>query len=101
MRLAVATLSAVLVAGLGAAATPAPASAKTRSCGTILAVGTRYAVRIEHGPATCYVARAVLKRFILRGASQKLWFCFRGHSAQKWAAACSKGRAVIRAYVRS
>lgn len=67
----------------------------------MLVAGSRYLIRIEHGPSTCYVARAVLKHFIVTGSTQRLWFCFRGHTAQRWATACSKGRAIIRAYVRS
>jgi hypothetical protein len=100
LRLAAATVCALLLAGLGATFA-SPASAKVRTCGTVQVSGSRYLIKIEHGPATCYVAKAVLKRFIVRGSAQKLWFCFRGHSAQKWAAACSKGRAIIRAYVKS
>ena len=91
-------LGAVLLA---AAIVPGAARSKTTACGTVSAAGARYAVRIEAGAPSCATARSILRRFIVSGVSPKPWTCFRGHGAQRWAAACAHGRAIVRAYVRS
>jgi hypothetical protein len=58
----------------------------------------RYEVRIEQGTVACADARGVLRRFILDGAAAARWRCFRGHGGDAWAAACSRGTIVVRAY---
>jgi hypothetical protein len=90
---AFALLAALLVPGAG--------SAKTVGCGPIQAHGARYTVRIERGLPGCEVARTTLKTFIATARAPRRWVCFRGHGAQRWAAACSRGSAIVRAYPRA
>ena len=91
-------VAAILVA---AAIVPGTARSKTTACGAVSAAGARYSVRIEAGAPSCTTARSVLRRFIVAGVPPKPWVCFRGHGAQRWAAACARGHAIVRAYVRS
>jgi hypothetical protein len=89
-----------LAAAIGVAAHSgaAPAAFETTRCGTISVAGTSYAVRIERGRPGCLRARAVLRAFIRSGAAPAGWTCFRGHGAVPFAAACARGRAIVRAY---
>ena len=103
MRIAIAI--GALVLGVLA---PAGSAERASSCGSIAALGTRYTVRIERGNPSCAMARKVLRAFIVTGkpprglgTPPRGWTCFRGHSGNAWAAACSGGRyAIIRAYLR-
>jgi len=92
-----------------ALAATAPAAARrttaSRACGqiTVRLGGNDFSYRIvlESGRATCTTARSTLRTFIVRSVTPRGWFCARGHSADKWAAACSRlsPRAVVRAYL--
>ena len=97
MRLAI----AIGLVVLGGALASTGSAERTSSCGSIAAVGARYAVRIERGHPTCATAKTVLRTFIATGKAPRSWACFRGHSGNAWAAACASGRAVVRAYARS
>jgi hypothetical protein len=91
------------------ALTVAPAAAQpatpSRACGhiTVRLAGNDYSYRIvlESGRATCTTARSTLRTFIVRSVSPRGWFCARGHSADRWAAACARKtpRALVRAYL--
>ena len=101
MRLALALVAAALLAAPAAAQRTAPA----RACGriTVLLGGNDFSYRIvlESGHATCTSARFTLRTFIVRSVTPRGWFCARGHSADKWAAACARKspRALVRAYL--
>ena len=97
-------VAAVVLAALVAAVRPASAVVR---CGTVSVpeYGSSkqlvYRVRIVKGPATCRMARRVLKVFMAKDVSPRGWFCARGHASQNqaWAAACgSRAGAIVRAY---
>ena len=90
-------LALATVIGVAAHSGTAPAAGSTR-CGTISVAGTSYAVRIERGRPGCLHARTVLRAFIRSGSPPAGWTCFRGHGAVAYAAACARGRAIVRAY---
>ena len=85
---------------IGVAAHSGGASSSTIRCGTISVGAARYAVRIERGRPGCVRARTVLRAFIRSGRPPAGWTCFRGHGAVPFAAACARGRVVVRAYER-
>jgi hypothetical protein len=57
-----------------------------------------YGVRIEEGATFCVTARGVVRRFVVTATGWDGWRCFRGHGGDAWAAACSRGGVVVRAY---
>jgi len=85
-----------------------PVAASTRSCGTIRAQGTRFAVTVTHGRASCATTRHVLSDFFhgkgkvhgpANGPAYKQWWAVDG-----WACGygtggggCSRSGARIRA----
>ena len=86
-----------------ALATVALAGTPGRACPpiTVWVTGSgafTYDVRIGRGAIACVDARSVLRRYVFAAVAPGGWVCFRGHSADLWAAACSKGGAVVRAY---
>ena len=93
-------LALAAVIGVAAHSGAAPAAPEATRCGTISIAATSYAVRIEHGQPGCVRARAVLRSFIRSGSAPAGWTCFRGHGAVPFAAACARGRAIVRAYER-
>jgi hypothetical protein len=81
---------------------PGASGGHAATCDPITATGARYTVRIERGHPSCATARAVLHTFIATARSPRGWTCFRGHSGNRWAAACARGStAIVRAYPRS
>jgi hypothetical protein len=93
-------LALAAVIGVAAHSGAAPAAAETTRCGTIFAAGASYGVRVERGRPGCLRARAVLRAFIRSGTPPAGWTCFRGHGSVPFAAACARGRAIVRAYER-
>jgi hypothetical protein len=90
---------------LSASLTVADAGAKARPCKPVtVRVGGNdftYPVKVLKGNVSCKVARSALKHFIGKSSSPRGWACFRGHSADKFAAKCvSTGRShkTIQAY---
>jgi hypothetical protein len=83
-----------------AAAAPGAASPKPVACGVIGVHQARYLVRVEAGTMACTTARSGMSRFIATAIPPRRWVCFRGHSAQRWAAACAYKGAIVRAYLR-
>ena len=77
--------------------TVADAGAKAHACKPVtVRVGGNdftYPVKVLKGNVSCKVARSTLKRFIAGSSSPRGWACFRGHSADRFAAKCaSTGR---------
>ena len=93
-------LLVVAAALLPALSVTGTASSKPVSCGVISAGGVRYLVRVEQGTLACASARPGMQRFIATAHAPRKWICFRGHGAQRWAAACTYRGAVVRAYLR-
>jgi hypothetical protein len=58
----------------------------------------RYRVKVERRAVSCTTARTVLRTFIATKQARRGWACFRGHSSNRWAAACSRKTAMVRAY---
>jgi hypothetical protein len=73
--------------------TVSEAGAKPRTCTpvTVRVYGNdfSYRVKVLKGQVSCKVARSTLKHFIAKSSNPRGWACFRGHSADKWAAKCS------------
>jgi hypothetical protein len=90
----------VIAAAAALAAAVSPAAKPAVGCGVVSVDGARYLVRVEHGRMACATARSGMRRFIATAAAPKRWICFRGHSAQRWAAACTHDGAIVRAYLR-
>lgn len=90
----------VAAAGLLAVSVTGAASSKPVSCGVISVNGARYLVRVEQGTLACATARPGMQRFIATAKPPRKWICFRGHGAQRWAAACTYRGAIVRAYLR-
>ena len=86
--------------GVAAQSSTAPAAPETTRCETISVAGTSYAVRVERGRPGCIRARTVLRSFVRSGSAPAGWTCFRGHGAVPFAAACARGRAIVRAEER-
>jgi len=93
-------LLVVAAAAALAASAPGAASSKPLSCGVVSVNGARYLVRVEQGSMACADARAGIRGFIATASAPPQWACFRGHGAQRWAAACARGSAIVRAYLR-
>ncbi|MGZ8694345.1 MAG: hypothetical protein ACXWYS_02770 [Gaiellaceae bacterium] len=95
--------SAAVIATLAALAFVPSSAARPAAtcCGAVTVKGARYAIRIERGAPGCVAARTALRAFIATAASPKGWTCFRGHGTQKWAAACARNHAIVRAYIRT
>jgi hypothetical protein len=97
VRFAVALVLFALTAAPAAAQPATPSRACDRI--TVRLAGNDYSYRIvlESGHAT----RSTLRTFIVRSVSPRGWFCARGHSADRWAAACARKtpRALVRAYL--
>ena len=93
-------LALAAVIGVAAHSGTSPAAPSTVRCGTISVAGTAYLVRVERGRPGCVRARAVLRSFIRSGSAPAGWTCFRGHGQVRFAAACARGRAIVRAYER-
>jgi len=57
-----------------------------------------YDVWIESRVAPCADGREALRVFVRDRLPPEGWTCARGHGADVWAAACARGRIVVRAY---
>jgi hypothetical protein len=95
------TVFATAALGL-ALATPGHAAAH-KDCGLTSRIdGERFQVIIESGTknVTCSAAKRAMSSYMRTFKRPKRWNCFLGHSAQDWAAACSRSHpsAVVRAY---
>lgn len=97
---AVRLLLIIAAAAALAVSVPATASSKPVSCGVVGVSGARYLVRVEQGSMACATARTGIRRFIATASAPRHWICFRGHGAQRWAAACAHAGAIVRAYLR-
>jgi hypothetical protein len=98
MRLLV---SAVAAAALFVVAVPAPA--RSRTCGTVTASGSRYRIVVEQGAIPCAAALPAIRSYLVTFKRPRGWACFLGHDGDRWAAACSpvSGRwrgSIVRAY---
>jgi hypothetical protein len=95
------TLFATAALGLAIAAPGHAASSK--DCGLTSRIdGERFQIIIEQGTknVTCSTAKRTMTSYMRTFKRPKGWHCFLGHSAQAWAAACSRSRpsAIVRAY---
>ena len=95
------TLFATTALGLAIAA-PGHAAAQ-KDCGLTSRIdGKRFQIIVEQGSKhlTCSTAKRTLTSYMRTFKRPKGWNCFLGHSAQDWAAACSRSRpsAIVRAY---
>src|SRR5262245_24881098 len=98
---------ALLVTGAAFAAS-ARGSTHAIACGTITlrlrGNDFSYRVRVERGRIACTTARTVLRSFMATKVVPRGWACFRGHSANPWAASCAgvsttRRGIVIRSYL--
>jgi hypothetical protein len=96
----------VLPAFLGSSAAAQPRASTVRLCGsiTVRKGGNDYSYRIKVfvAPLACTTAQKIMTAFIMRGTAPRRWFCRYGHSADRWAAACTGPRRtspVVRAYL--
>jgi hypothetical protein len=99
---AVAAITASLLAPTAAARTAAATTAKVRACGLVgRFAGPLYDVRETKGSVPCKRVRQVVTKFFQTAAIRPApgWVCFRGHGSAPWAASCSRGaRVLVRVY---
>ena len=100
---AVITRTLLATAALGLAVAAPGHAAATKDCGLTARIdGKRFQIVIEQGTrnVTCSTAKRTLSSYMRTFKRPKGWNCFLGHSAQDWAAACSRSRpsAIVRAY---
>jgi hypothetical protein len=92
---------------LAAGAEAASGAFGPRLCGSITVLrkgGNDYSYRLKVfvAPVECATAQKIMSAFIMRGAVPRRWFCRRGHSADRWAAACARTgsrQPIVRAYL--
>ncbi len=68
-----------------------------RSCGTVVAGGASYNVKVEEGSVDCATARRVMASFLASDVSPGGWRCFTTPQAY-WAAGCGTAKVVVKAY---
>ena len=98
------TLIATAALGLALAAPGHAASSK--DCGLTARIdGERFQIIVEQGVkhVSCTTAKRTLTSYMRTFKRPKGWNCFLGHSAQAWAATCSRSHpsVIVRAYAPS